>query len=591
MDDEGPSYYSVLNVPPDASDGEIRRAYRQLAQVFHPDKHASEELREKAAEGFAVINEAYEVLSSPPKRQVYDIYGKQGLAAGLDVGTKLKSVDELKAQWEKFRARRGSDADGDTETHTILHCDVDLTRMLVSRPLPQDWHPRMQTCWVQTTVSQAIGRKGFVWMGGNIISNGGGEGGGTLLCGFKGNLSSESSVEANACWGVKTSLLLTSTQQITENAFGTITGSWSAEEGPGLQFSTSRNISGETRGSIGIGLGPPSDVGAHLTVSTRPNTKSSLSGKIQVGPIYSISGRGSYALNEDMTARAGGKFGLSGIDFDLGIVKRISPETTMSMAVVVGIQGTVLRVKWNREGFQLDIPLILSRDFKEWKIALAAYTLPPLLISIVRYLVFKPLMRKYEERVALAARKEHSEAIARQLRAATASQSLISPVAQRLTREAAAQGGLVIVHAEYGVIDGQRRPIPPGEQAGASSASSLDLPPSSLDVTAAIQYLVSARELILHPGVSKFGLMGFCDPAPGQKKTLRIRYVWKGRPYRAEVGDEDGLKLPSQGALVLDLAEAEQVMTMAKALGVESGGEPSQPRPNGSPSEQISLAS
>lgn len=33
-------------------------------QVFHPDKHASEEMREKAAEGFAVINEAYEVLST-----------------------------------------------------------------------------------------------------------------------------------------------------------------------------------------------------------------------------------------------------------------------------------------------------------------------------------------------------------------------------------------------------------------------------------------------------------------------------------------------------------------------------------------------
>lgn len=42
---------------------------------------------------------------------MYDIYGKAGLKAGLDVGTKLKSVDELKAQWEKFRAQQVSDHD------------------------------------------------------------------------------------------------------------------------------------------------------------------------------------------------------------------------------------------------------------------------------------------------------------------------------------------------------------------------------------------------------------------------------------------------------------------------------------------------
>ena len=77
-----PSYYAVLNVPKDASQEDIRRAYRSLASVFHPDKHQDEELRGQAKEAFAKLQEAYEVLSDENTRTIYDVYGKQGLTAG-----------------------------------------------------------------------------------------------------------------------------------------------------------------------------------------------------------------------------------------------------------------------------------------------------------------------------------------------------------------------------------------------------------------------------------------------------------------------------------------------------------------------------
>ena len=59
--DDAVSYYAILNVPREATEGEIRRAYRSLAQTFHPDKHATAALRDKATDGFAQISEAYEV--------------------------------------------------------------------------------------------------------------------------------------------------------------------------------------------------------------------------------------------------------------------------------------------------------------------------------------------------------------------------------------------------------------------------------------------------------------------------------------------------------------------------------------------------
>ena len=65
-----------------------------------------------------------QVLSNPRKRQVYDIYGKQGLVAGLDVGTKLKSVEELRKQWEKFRAQRVGRGDAIEQWPHIIKPDV-----------------------------------------------------------------------------------------------------------------------------------------------------------------------------------------------------------------------------------------------------------------------------------------------------------------------------------------------------------------------------------------------------------------------------------------------------------------------------------
>jgi hypothetical protein len=139
------AFYALLGVAPGASDDEIKRAYRQLATTLHPDKVADAQRHQEAAALFARIQEAYEVrngfdesvhvvaegpvhqavvrrpvephaafrlppaqtavetcrlalaaqvsrftsvlqvLSDPQKRDIYDIYGLEGLHAGLEV--------------------------------------------------------------------------------------------------------------------------------------------------------------------------------------------------------------------------------------------------------------------------------------------------------------------------------------------------------------------------------------------------------------------------------------------------------------------------------------------------------------------------
>jgi curved DNA-binding protein len=76
-------YYEVLGVARDASQDDIRRAYRKLARRYHPDLNQESD----AEEHFKEVSEAYEVLSDPEKRERYDNLGRRwrsGDAAGAD---------------------------------------------------------------------------------------------------------------------------------------------------------------------------------------------------------------------------------------------------------------------------------------------------------------------------------------------------------------------------------------------------------------------------------------------------------------------------------------------------------------------------
>ena len=75
-------YYAVLGVARNASDEDIRRAFRRKAMDYHPDRNKNADAEEK----FKEINEAYQVLSDSKKRSQYDRFGRAGVGAGAQAG-------------------------------------------------------------------------------------------------------------------------------------------------------------------------------------------------------------------------------------------------------------------------------------------------------------------------------------------------------------------------------------------------------------------------------------------------------------------------------------------------------------------------
>src|SRR6266568_3817658 len=139
-------YYAVLGVRKDANAEEIKKAYRRLARELHPDVNPDPVTQER----FKEITQAYEVLSDPDKRQMYDLGGDPfapaGAAGGFAAGFPFSEMMDAffgggaAARGPRSRARRGRNA--------TIRVDLDLSECVfgATRELTVDTAVVCPTC-------------------------------------------------------------------------------------------------------------------------------------------------------------------------------------------------------------------------------------------------------------------------------------------------------------------------------------------------------------------------------------------------------------------------------------------------------------
>jgi molecular chaperone DnaJ len=110
-------FYEILGVPKNASDDEIKKAYRKLAMKHHPDRNQGD--IQGGREKFKEAKEAYEMLSDPQKRAAYDQHGHAGVDPNMRGGPGARRLRRLcRGLWRHLRrhlrgrAGRGAAAAG-----------------------------------------------------------------------------------------------------------------------------------------------------------------------------------------------------------------------------------------------------------------------------------------------------------------------------------------------------------------------------------------------------------------------------------------------------------------------------------------------
>ncbi|KAM0883455.1 hypothetical protein ACQ4PT_031641 [Festuca glaucescens] len=527
--EDGRELYALLHLSPESSDEEIRRAYRQYAQIYHPDKYQAPQMKDVATENFQRIRDAYEVLSDENKRQIYDIYGMEGLNSGLELGPKLNKPEEIKRQLEELRRRK-------EEEKFFVHARS-TGSVIANFSVPQylDGDSIMKGMGMSSQIELPVSKLNTVTVGGNLVVNGA-AGTGAATAVLRHQLSSVSSIDFMATVGLRSLIGVQTFRQISPNSTATSGLALSLRDGSiNLSNGWTRQLSENTVGNIQLVLGNESNISVGWQ---KKDEKFSATGEVKIGTnSFGASAHYTHHFSSKSHGRVAGRVGSTALDFEIGGGRRISEFSTVRMLYNIGIQGVSWRFELNRAGQKLVIPVLLSTDLNALFVT-GAFAIPSTLYFLLQTYVVKPYYLKREKQKTLEKMDSLSTQLTEARQAAKKAQRLLEPVSNRKKNKQLENDGLVITKALYG----DRKKIKES-----SELSDIDdnIASQVLDVTIPLNFLVTeAGQLKLHEGIKKSGIMGFYDPCPGDPKLLLVEYMFHGQQYKVMADDYGALLIP-----------------------------------------------
>ncbi|KAM0935599.1 putative chaperone protein DnaJ 13 [Dioscorea sansibarensis] len=523
--------YALLHISPEASDEEIRRAYRQWAQVYHPDKYQDAQMKYVATENFQKIRDAYEILTDEQKRLIYDIYGMEGLKSGLELGPKLSKPDEIKEELERLQRRK--------EQAKVLAHARPTGALIANLSLPRFLNGEgiMRGMAMSTGIQSQFSKRNTVVMGGNLAVNGNaGTGAASVL--LRHQVSPVASVEFMATAGLRALIGMQTSRHLSLHSTATTGIAVSLRDGSiNLSNAWTRQLSETCVGNVELVLGSESSIAVGWQ---KKDEKTSAAGEVKFGTTsFGASAHYTHHFSAKSHGRVAGRVGSAALELEIGGGRRISEFSTVRMVYNIGIQGIFWRFELHRGGQKLVVPILLSRSLNP-SFATGALLLPSFFYFFLKKFIVKPYYLKRERRKA-AEKMENSSTQIREARdAAEKAQQLLQNVSNRKKNKQFEKGGLVITRAVYGNLEAIKRS---GEQTEPNGETT-----PLLDVTIPLNFLVTdSGQLKLHEGVKKSGIMGFCDVCPGEPKQLLVEYTLGGRKFEVIVDDAQELLIPQDG--------------------------------------------
>jgi len=545
-------YYSILNVSQDASEDEIRGSYRRLSLIFHPDKHQTEKEKEAAIAQFQRITKAYEVLSDPTQRAIYDLYGEEGIQSKMQLGPVLTTPSEIKAEFERVqREKDEARLRAQLRPKGSVTTTIDASSLFDSYPPLQNSKyslsprkkkvglaqlleliPDVPQISIQQSVETSITKKDHMAFSGMIVTQNG-VGFSDVSIGYKRDINNFSNAEITASLGNKPSVTLKAfSSYLPFGSFGTISTTIRSDRGEikiGRSFLIGAPVSDLWVGYLNYKAGLE-DPGA-LVVFTRRQRRSLTQFGFQIGDERNfLNFQGGYDVTNENRLKANILLSSSGVSVAVGGEKQISDHSKIGVSLEVGApQGVLLKFRFTRVGQTFSFPILLSHDISFQVVAVGAFV-PLALGFFTQHFILEPLKRRKKQEQIERLRRVHKKAMEEGRKSADNAVRLMTESVQRKKETEQSKNGLIIVSAYYGNLD-----VDESRRKGEEAAI--------IDVTIPLQSLVYNSKLYL-TNKSKANLIGFCDPCIGEEKKLSIKYLFKNRMHAVIVNDLDSVALP-----------------------------------------------
>ncbi|XP_034022896.1 dnaJ homolog subfamily C member 11-like [Thalassophryne amazonica] len=537
-------YYSLLNVRREASPEELKASYRRLCMLYHPDKHRDPELKHQAEQLFNQVHQAYEVLSDPHSRAIYDIFGKKGFEVeGWEVVERKRTPAEIREEYERLqREREERRLQQRTNPKGTISVGVDATDLFDRydedfEEMPGGGFPHIEInkMHISQSIEAPLTNTDTAVLSGSLSTHNG-NGGGNINVTVRRVTSAQGwgEVEFGAGDILGPLIGLKVFRNLTPRCF--LTAQWGMQFSPrGLRPScslmTARHLDQNTMGYLQWRWGPNSA----MTTSLVRDTKTShftLALQLGVPHSYLMMSYQYKFQDEDQTKVKGSlKTGWFGTVVEYGAERKISRHSVLSATVSIGVpQGVTLKIRLSRASQTYLFPVHLTDQLLPSAIFYA--TVGPVLFYLaIHRLIIIPYTQAQKDQELELQRKSSATDIAKKKQEAESAVLLMQESVRRIIEAEESKMGLIILNAWYGkfVLDINQKQ----EKA------------KVIDVTIPLQCLVKDSKLILTEA-SKAGLPGFYDPCVGEEKSLKLLYQFRGVMHQVLSADTESLRIPKQ---------------------------------------------
>ncbi|XP_061041026.1 dnaJ homolog subfamily C member 11 [Eubalaena glacialis] len=537
-------YYSLLNVRREATSEELKAAYRRLCMLYHPDKHRDPELKLQAERLFNLVHQAYEVLSDPQTRAIYDIYGKRGLEMeGWEVVERRRTPAEIREEFERLqREREERRLQQRTNPKGTISVGIDATDLfdryeeeyedVSGSGFPQIEINKMH---ISQSIEAPLTASDTAILSGSLSTQNG-NGGGSVNFALRrvtsakgwGELEFGAGDLQGPLFGLKLFRNLTPRCFVTTNCALQFS---SRGIRPGLTTVLARNLDKNTVGYLQWRWGIQSAMNTSIVRDTKT---SHFTVALQLGIPHSfalISYQHKFQDDDQTRVKGSLKAGFFGTVVEYGAERKISRHSVLGAAVSVGVpQGVSLKVKLNRASQTYFFPIHLTDQLLPSAVFYA--TVGPLVLYFALHrLVIKPYLRAQKEKELEKQRESTATNILQKKQEAEAAVQLMQESVRRIIEAEESRMGLIIVNAWYGKF--------------VNDKSKKSEKVKVIDVTVPLQCLVKDSKLILTEA-SKAGLPGFYDPCVGEEKHLKVLYQFRGVLHQVMALDSETLRIPKQ---------------------------------------------